>query len=172
MFIPLSQGKEAIVDDEDFDLVLDYGPWVALLSHGTWYALAHVSRKHAPANPRKTKIYMHRLVMGLPPEQVGHKDRNGLNNTKANLQLVPHQAQNRGLRSDNSSGFPGVDKYWDSWRARIDVNGKRIYLGYFKTRREACLVFLDAKRRYHPLTPPEWFEEMGRTLAWISTERN
>ena len=72
MFIPLSQGKEAIVDEEDFDLVLDYGPWFALLSHGTWYALA---------NARKTKIYMHRLVMGFPPEQVGHKDRNGLNNT-------------------------------------------------------------------------------------------
>ena len=162
MFIPLSQGKEAIVDDEDFDLVLDYGPWFAWLSHGTWYARA---------NARRTKIYMHRLVMGFPPEQVGHKDRNGLNNTKANLQLVPHQAQNCGVRSDNSSGFPGVDKYcspWqDSWRARIFVNGNYIYLGYFKTRREACLVFLDAKRRYHPLTPPEWFEEMGRTLALL-----
>ena len=118
---------------------------------------------------------MHRLVMGFPPEQVGHKDRNGLNNTKANLQLVPHQAQNRGLRSDNSSGFPGVDKYcspWqDSWRARIFVNGNYIYLGYFKTRREACLVFLDAKSRYHPLTPPEWFEEMGRTLALLARAR-
>jgi hypothetical protein len=162
MFILLSQGKEAIVDDEDFDLVLDYGPWFASLNNGRWYALA---------NTRKTKISMHRLVMGFPPEQVGHKDRNGLNNTKGNLQLVPHQAQNRGLRSDNSSGFPGVDKYYspwqDSWRARIYVNGRYIYLGFFKTRREACLAFLAAKRRYHPLTPPEWFEEMGRTLALL-----
>ena len=61
MVIPLSQGKEAIVDDEDFDLVLDYGPWFASLNNGRWYALA---------NTRKTKISMHRLVMGFPPEQV------------------------------------------------------------------------------------------------------
>lgn len=49
------------------------------------------------------------------------------------------QAQNRGIRSDNISGFIGVryHKYTKKWQARKVVNGIRISLGYFDSAKEA-----------------------------------
>jgi hypothetical protein len=61
--IPLTQGKVALIDEDDFDLIWDNGPW----------ARAHT---HKP-DGTPTTISMHRLIMGFPVLEVDHKDRNG-----------------------------------------------------------------------------------------------
>ena len=58
---------------------------------------------------------------------------------------------NKGLRTDNRSGFKGV--YWDKphgkWRARIKLNGKNIHLGYFDALEAAAQAYNEAALKYH-----------------------
>lgn len=58
------------------------------------------------------------------------------------------QSVNRRLRKDTSSGYIGIKKdnryNYLRWIARIRVNNKRIYLGAYKTKKEA----LDARNNY------------------------
>ena len=58
------------------------------------------------------------------------------------------QEQNKGIRVDNSLGITGIDKRPYSYRAAIQRNGKRKYLGCFKTLEEAKQVRKEAERKY------------------------
>lgn len=71
-----------------------------------------------------------------PSRDIDHRDLDGLNNRWVNLRLATknQNAQNTGVRSDNSSGFKGVA--WDGakgkWRADIRLpDGPRKFLGLF-----------------------------------------
>ena len=59
-------------------------------------------------------------------------------------------AQNRGLRSDNTSGYTGVSwhKKLQKWQASIMVYGKRIYLGVFSNKSDAIETRLKAEKKY------------------------
>lgn len=90
--IPLSQDKQAYVDDDDYDWLLDDGPWSAAKRRSRFYAV-----RNSPDNPRRQQ-YMHCVIMELHSENgipagmfVDHLDGNGLNNQKANLEIVPPQ---------------------------------------------------------------------------------
>lgn len=123
--VPLSSkkypGLVALVDDEDAELVAGY-TWYPFKPGKTFYAKAHVP---GSGSPGKT-IHMHQLVSGV--KGIDHKDRNGLNNTRANLRVPPslsHQIGNKSIRSDNTSGYKGVCLTREGrWQARIWINGK------------------------------------------------
>lgn len=79
---------------------------------------------------------------------------NGLtgDNRIENLRLVtPSQnSQNqRRAKKGNISGYLGVTKHGNGWRAQICANGKRTYLGTYKTPDHAYAVYLEAKRKLH-----------------------
>lgn len=151
--IPLTQGKVALVDDEDFERVNQW-KWNAELhktragTESTWYAKRipwdSVSKRSLP------KIYMHRFVVGLSDASVriDHRDRNGLNNQRSNLRLsTPSQNHaNSIMNSRNTSGFRGV--HWDKnrlkWEAQIRCGEKRIHLGRFETKAEAAIAYNNA----------------------------
>ena len=66
---------------------------------------------------------------------IDHIDGNKSNNKITNLRLVNH-SQNRvntGIRSNNKTGVVGVSfcKKSNRYRARVDLNGERIYQKYF-----------------------------------------
>lgn len=63
------------------------------------------------------------------------------------------QQQNKAPSKRNRNGFPGVFKSHNKFMARIQVDGKKIYLGTFKTAVEAHNVY-DAKGR--ELFGDEW----------------
>lgn len=78
----LSSGKTAKIDPADYDLVKKKGPWHAQRSHKTFYA-------YGRGNCRN--MAMHRLIMGFPkyPEfEVDHKNGDGLDNRRCNLEVV------------------------------------------------------------------------------------
>ena len=130
--IPLTQGKVALVDDEDFHFI-DQFKWCACKNYNTFYAYRHWNR-----NGFFTKQAMHNLILnpasGL---QTDHIDGNGLNNQKSNLRTVTvrENAQNRHMQK--SSRFPGVHWCNNKWRARILVGKVREHLGYFDTEEDA-----------------------------------
>src|SRR3990167_565246 len=121
--IELSQGKCTIVDDEDYDFLIQW-KWCVMLNHQHFYAM------------RRPSIYMHRVIMQAPGGvQVDHRDGDGLNNTRSNLRLaiLGQNMHNRQINKNNKSGYKGVR--WverDSlWYAHIGFNGKRIHVGCF-----------------------------------------
>ena len=99
-------------------------------------------------------MYVHK---SWPSGQIDHIDRDPANDRIANLRDVTQSENqhNSGTRNDNWSGYPGVSWYAKSclWRARIDVNKKSIWLGYFSTREEAAAAYQAAKLIYHPTAP-------------------
>lgn len=136
--ISLSQGKVALVDDEDFALLSQY-KWSAAKGHNNYYAVRGVGRG-------KKLVKMHRFV--LKPKygmMVDHIDRNGLNNQRSNLRLSTN-SQNQANRSNVrgcANKFKGVykEKGMKNWRARIESHGKKHNIGYFQNEVDAAKAY-------------------------------
>ncbi len=136
--IPLTQGKFALVNDEDFALVSQW-KWSASLNDGRWYA----RRGPTADNPHK---YLHRFITQAPRGSlVDHISGDGLDNRRSNLRLCT-QSQNLAnmrLPRKNTSGFKGVSYQPErkKWAAKVTIARKQIALGRFETKEEAARVY-------------------------------
>lgn len=148
--IKLSQGRVALVDDEDYERLLPYG----------WY----YNERYAKATINYKKVYMHKFLIHPPDGYlVDHKDGNTLNNQKSNLRICnqSQNCQNRSTRVNKTSLYKGVSlltqkkKYkskiyiWQTWHAHIMTNGTAIKLGSFKNERDAAMAYNEAALKYH-----------------------
>jgi hypothetical protein len=151
--IPLSKGYSAIVDDDDYEPLMRH-KWYANVASGTVYAM----RKDGS---RKCH-YMHRDLMDAPRGYVvDHIDRNGLNNTKANLRVATHSQNfcNRKPKEGAASKFLGVSKNRNKWVARIRIGGVQRTLGRYENEQEAALAYDRAAREFHgEFARPNFFE--------------
>lgn len=78
-----------------------------------------------------------------PTRRVDHKDQNPSHNWWTNLRQATH-AQNMAnskLKKNNASGYRGVHKRNNRWRAAISVNNRHYHLGDFITLQEAALAY-------------------------------
>ena len=148
--IPLTQGFEAIVDDEDFVIVCQY-KWYPYKVPYTVYAVAEVI-----LNGRRKKVRMHRLIMDAKAGQiVDHRNHCGLDNRKKNLRFCSHSQNQQNKRIEavhRVSRYKGVsidNQKKNSWRASIVHKGKWIYLGYFHDERKAAEAYNAAAIKYH-----------------------
>lgn len=148
-YINLTQGKQAIVDDEDFESLLRY-KWHTNKNNNTHYAIhAYKDKK----TKKSKKIKMHRLIMNPTKHQeIDHKDGDGLNNQRSNLRICTGSQNNMNSkkRKNCSSKFKGVcwtrnDK---KWRTRIIVDKKEIALGCFLKEIEAAKAYDKAAVKY------------------------
>lgn len=148
--IPLTKGRIAIVDDEDYDQLMKHSWYARVKQSGKAYAIRNIQvNKHAKPMP------MHVQLM-TPPDGmiVDHIDGNTLNNTRANLRIVTWKENcfnKRPQKTQLYSKFKGVtyhkaDGYW--W-ARITANSKTHSLGYFKTETEAAMAYDAASVEIH-----------------------
>jgi hypothetical protein len=98
---------------------------------------------------------MHRLVLHLPPRlpSVDHVNGDGLDNRRSNLRTASFagNAHNRGLSSNNRSGFKGVGFESKTGRAvaYIKLGYRTRRLGTFDTPRDAALAYDEAALRLH-----------------------
>lgn len=74
-------------------------------------------------------------------------------NRLCNLREATRQENgaNIGLKSHNTSGYKGVSlwKKTGKWKAQIQVKGKKIFLGYHDTPREAYEAFIFGALEHH-----------------------
>ena len=149
--------SEFYFDLDDYDKIKDYC-WCESQGQPGYIVLsAQDSKIHK-------LIKMHQLVYG---DDCDHADRNPLNNRKSNLRKATRSQQNmnRGMQKNNTSGFKGV--YWmqrcKKWQVSININKKKIHLGYFKDKDDAIRVRLEAEAKYYGEFAPQrhLFEEYG-----------
>lgn len=143
--IPLTQGKFAIVDDEDYEWLSQHG-WHTTKDRKTYYAVRWSSKKGGRRNHR---IWMHREIMKpLANMQIDHVNHNGLDNRKKNLRICTHSdnQHNRKPQPGKSSKHKGVTWHQKGWQVAITHNGKSIYIGRFHNELEAAKAY-DAKAK-------------------------
>ena len=144
--IPLTQGKEALVDDGDYEYLMQWQWYAARMGKG-FYAVRSVWR-----SGKQRTVLMHRAVTaraGLSGRQVDHRDRNALNNQRSNLRPATRAENeaNQGLQCNNTSGAVGV--HWDrtcqKWYARVRLG--RLCAGQHFDDFDEAVTWRDAKAK-------------------------
>lgn len=151
--IPLTKGKNAIVDTGDFDWLNKFNWHATYNNHKNCY----YAQGSGPGN---YYLSMSRMIAGLDygdPRIADHRNGDSLDNRRENVRIVT-QAQNlmnKRKNKRNKSGFKGVVRYGTRWRAQITVKGQRIILGTFVTREDAAKAYDHGSQIHHG--------EFGRT---------
>ena len=150
--ITLTQGKYALVDDEDYEWLMQWNWCCCFLDkrRKNLYAM----RNSKTVNGKRNSIYMAREILKAKPGQiVDHENRETLDNRRSNLRICSRSENNTnlGLSSISTSGFRGV--YWQKkgsiWKAQIKKNRKRYHLGCFSTPEEAHKAYVKAAKILH-----------------------
>jgi hypothetical protein len=149
--IPLTRGKFAVVDDEDFDELSRYN-WHCVTSKKsqTIYAARTATQAERMSGAPKF-IKMHRQITMAPPRQrIDHKDGDGLNNRRDNLRFATHQQNmfNKSREQRSSAKYKGLARHSTGWISSIIVNDKAHHLGIFPTQWAAAIVYNTAALRY------------------------
>jgi len=134
-YIPLTQGKFAIVDAADYERVSRY----------KWCAVGPGDRVYACRNVHGKTLSMHRFLMN-PPEGmvVDHIDGNRLNNRRSNLRICTIRQNIWNSRpKGKSSRYKGVcrDKSKKRWVVYVRHNDHNWYVGRFVSEIEAARAY-------------------------------
>lgn len=140
--IPLSQGKFAIVDADDYERLIQH-KWHTT-SHG--YAARNVGK-----HPNRTLLGMHREIMAAVCH-IDHINGNPLDNRKCNLrECTPAQnnANSIGRPSNRSGKYKGITERGGRWAAQIISAGKNTWLGVYETEEDAAMAYNEAAIYLH-----------------------
>lgn len=102
--IPLSRGQFAVVDDEDYEFLMQW-KWSFQARGYAWRGVGSSKSGNYRA------VWMHRQILNPREDQeVDHIDGNGLNNIRSNLRACGHaeNLRNHKVNARNKTGFRGV----------------------------------------------------------------
>ena len=136
-FIPLTQGKFAVVDESD----------VKMLSEWSWCVNAYgYARRAYRVGGKLTEMWMHRYILGAEPgKDVDHINGDKLDNRRCNLRICTRSQNlmNKRVSNSHTSRYKGV--FWEKrhkrWVAKISCAGKQHYLGEYKDEWDAACSY-------------------------------
>lgn len=133
-WVPLTQGRFALVDEADWPSVSGFS-WCV---DSSGYAMGRQGR-------------LHNFLMGA--KGIDHVNGNKLDNRRANLRVatLAQNGHNRGKNPNGTSGFKGVSfcKQTGRWTAKILANGRTRWLGRHDTAEEAARAYDIAAQELH-----------------------
>jgi hypothetical protein len=148
--ILLTQGKVALVDDEDYERLSKHTWQANKQQDGLYYAQRSVYHKG-----KRIHIKMHREILGFfyrDGKITDHKNRNGLDNQRNNLRPTTRAINriNSRMQKDNRSGFRGVSWYKrdDRWQVYIRINGIAMFFGRYIDIIDAAIAYDYAVTKY------------------------
>lgn len=140
--IPLTQGFFAVVDDEDFDDLMQYR-WQIHKMRSCYYAKRGVFE-----NGKSRNITMQAHLLGVLKThdrafQIDHKNGNGLDNRRENIRICSYSQNqmNRKNTSGKTSKYKGVNFYRGKYISRIKLNYKEIRIGSFRLEIDAAKAY-------------------------------
>ena len=159
--IKLTQGKYALVDDDQFLKLSKYKWGFQIVYKGiTKIGYVYTSTYN---KGKKSRIYMHRMIMNAPKNRlVDHINHNTLDNRLSNLRLCTNAQNqfNEKIKTINkTSKYKGVHlhKKTNSWYSNIVYMGKDYFLGSFVSEREAAKAYdKKAKELYREFAHPNF----------------
>ena len=153
--IPLTRGKETIVDDEDYERLIKHS-WAWVPPTGSLSGEGYAVRKGSKRRGEPRTVQMHREILNAPKGSViDHINIHSLDNRKANLRYANNQ-KNAFNRPKTlvpcTSRYKGVfqrsnpDNPVKPWTARIRFNDRRIELGTYEDEKTAAAAYNLASR--------------------------
>ncbi len=148
--IKLTQGKFALVDNEDFERVNQFKWYVGFMAKRYWCGMREIR-----INQKRMTLLMSRFIMDVSYSKifVDHINHNTLDNRKCNLRICnsAENQRNRVISSNNKSGYKGVSwhKRDQIWQACIRMDKKSIHLGYHNDPELAHKAYCKAAIKYH-----------------------
>ena len=144
--IPLTQGKVALVDDADYEWLMQW-KWYAWRAgpNGAFYAVRTKQR-----NKKQKTVYMHRQILQLRDGdelQGDHINHTTLDNRRSNLRPVT-SSENSWNHKRKAKGYY-YDPHKRRYRAEIWVHDKKKHIGDYLTPEEAHVAYVKAKRENH-----------------------
>ena len=141
--IQLTKGKQAIVDDDDYEE----------LNQFKWYSNNGYVCRAIKINGVYKTIPLHRTVNKTPIGlETDHINRNKLDNRKSNLRSVSRSINNfnKSIYSNNNSGLKRLSWYEGAklWQVQIYLSGKRVYYKSFKDKNDAIDNLLTVEKIY------------------------
>jgi len=138
--IKLSQGKIALVDDEDFERASNFN-WHWYANGRTFYCIRNIKL----LNKRSTQS-LHRFILNLSTKnicnlEVDHIDGNGLNNQKSNLRICTHSDNMKNKRSSKNSTSKYNGVHWNKRDKVYTSEIRNIYIGNFKNEIDAAKAY-------------------------------
>jgi hypothetical protein len=154
--IELSNGIKTLIDKCDLEKVQKYN-WICSSSKSKttniensvtkYYVVSNELRKETGVN------LLHRYLLDVKERNmlVDHKNNNSLDNRRKNIRVVTVAENQRG-----KAIYKNKDRVTSIYRgvtvaivAKIVVDNVNIYLGKFKTEKEAAIAWNTAAKKYH-----------------------
>lgn len=126
----VNQDYFALVDDDDYDLVLNY----------RWYLKTDGIGKYAQTKINGKWVTMHKLITG--DKNLDHKNHNGLDNRRSNLRRATQSSNMANARlKPGKSGYRGVQPHKGKFKVVVTKDYVKHYLGLFQSIEEAAKAY-------------------------------
>jgi len=119
--IATNSGHQIMVDNDDYPYLSQFIWHVSKTNSNNIYAMRHIV-----IDGKKTKVYLHREVLGNPKNcLIDHIDQNGLNCQKSNLRKSDKSRNGQNHRPYGQIPYMGVSVHKDRYRTQLFYKGKR-----------------------------------------------